>query len=122
MKNFEEFLNENYDSAFNIKTLKNIKFLLGQWDSVDKMGKKNTFRIAFNDKVNRKDIDKAIYKIVREEDDADKPIGDMNMEWIGDDFNENILEISKVNYAGLTYVFKAIDDLYGKFGAGMGWH
>ena len=25
------------------------------------------------------------------------------------------------NYAGLTYIFKALDSLYGKYGASMGW-
>ena len=123
MKNvqtFDQFLNEEYDTAFNTNQLKYITFILGPWDSVDKKGKKNNFRIAFNDKVNRKDIDKAIYRIVKEKD-ADKAVGDMDIEWISDDFNEDILEISKVNYAGLTYIFKALDSLYGKYGASMGW-
>ncbi len=62
-----------------------------------------------------------ILKGIVKEKDADKAVGDMDIEWISDEFNKNILEISKVNYAGLTYIFKALDSLYGKYGASLGW-
>lgn len=122
IKNFEEFLNENYEQAYNIKMLKNIKFMLHSWEFVDKdFQEGKEFRIAFTDKVKRKDVDKAIYDFVRKDKNADGPIGDMDIEWDADEFSPNILRIKNGNYAGLTYVFAALDKYYGKFGSSMGW-
>ena len=120
MKNFEEFLNENYTQAFRTDMLKNIKFMLHSWAFVDKDFKQGKeFKISFNDKLNPKDVMKAIKLKAK----VQKSVADMDIYWKdgGDEFHKYVLIISKGNYAGLTYVFNALDDLYGKYGAGMGW-
>jgi hypothetical protein len=118
VNNFENFLNENFDSAYNIKTLKGIKFLLPPWNAVDKMFKDgDEFQIAFNDKVDNEKIWKDIEKAQKEQ----KSVKAMDIGWMSDEYHDAIISVKDGNYPGLTYLFKALDKHYGKFGAAMGW-
>lgn len=121
MKNvndFEGFINENFDQAFNIRTLKGIRFTLPQWEHVDDMFKKgDEFEIAFNDKADTEKIWKDINKAQKEH----KSVKAMDIGWMSNEFHENIISVKDGNYPGLTYLFKALDKHYGKFGAAMGW-
>lgn len=99
---FESFLNEA--SAFDTSKLKNINFILRAFDKPYA----DCFQLTFNDKVNQKDVEDAI----KSEKDAK-----VKYEWDG---NKLVITPGKDN-VGLTYVFKALDKLYGEYGASMGW-
>jgi hypothetical protein len=120
IKNFKDFINENYDSAFNTKVLKNIQFELGSWNFFDEEQQKSPkpFYFDFNGRLKRSDVDKAI-SVAQKKHKAAKEI---KTKWEETEFYENRLELTNLNYAGLTFIFAALDNLYGKFGAGMGYH
>jgi hypothetical protein len=100
---FESFLNEA--SAFDTSKLKNINFILRPFDKPYK----KTFTITFSSQADQKEIEGAIK--------SEKDATNVKYEW---NDNKLILTPGKDN-SGLTYVLKAIDDLYGKYGEGMGW-
>jgi hypothetical protein len=100
---FESFVNEA--GAYSINSLKNINFIIRPFDKPYK----ETFAINFNDKVDKKAIEDAI----KTERDA----ASVKYEWQD---NKLVLTPGKDN-SGLTWVFKALDDSYGKYGESMGW-
>ena len=108
-----------FSQAFNTKNLKKLgSFRLPGWDFVDQeFDRGKTFKFSFNDQASKAEIDRALEAAAKEQ----PSVADMNIEWKPDQFHDLRIEISKGNYAGLTYVFKALDDLYDKYGAGMGW-
>ena len=111
---------EDYDAAFNTNVLKNIKFILGSWNHFDKEQKTSPkpFYFDFKDSLKKSDVEKKIATAQRKH----KSAKDIEMSWVeGDEFHANKLELNNLNYSGLTFIFAALDDLYGKFGAGMGW-
>ena len=66
VNNFENFLIENFDSAYNIKSLKKIKFILGSWDMVDdKFNSGDEFEIGFSNKADMGQINTDINKLKR---------------------------------------------------------
>lgn len=108
---------KEYDSAFDLKYLKNIKFNPGPWKFVDDEMKRRPFGIAFDNLPQSKPIvDKAIDAASKEHE----AVADMTIAPSNDD-GKYVIEIRDGNYAGLTYVFQALDDAYGKYGAMMGW-
>lgn len=121
MKNvndFKGFINENFSTAYNTKVLKGINFLLPPWEHVDDMFKKgDEFEIAFNDKADNEKIWKDIEKAMKEQ----KSVKAMDIGWMSDEFHDAIISVKNGNYPGLTYLFKALDKHYGKYGASMGW-
>ena len=120
IKNFADFVNENYDAAFNTQVLKNIQFELGSWNFFDEEQKTSPkpFYFDFNGRLKRSDVDKKIATAQRKH----KSAKEINTKWEETEFYKNRLELTNLNYSGLTYIFAALDDLYGKFGAGMGYH
>jgi len=121
MKNvndFEGFVNENYDSAFNIKSLKGIKFILPSWEHVDDMfNNGDEFEIAFDDKVDNEKIWNDILKARKKEKSFDA----MDIAWTSDEYSDAIISVKDGNYAGLTYLFAALDKHYSRYGKSMGW-
>ena len=120
MIKLKKILNEaKFDQSFNIRMLKNIKFNPGPWDFVDKEMKRKPFGIAFKDLSQSKPIvDKAV-------DAASKKhpaVADMTIAPGKDEYGNYRIEIRNGNYAGLTYIFQALDKAYGKYGSAMGWH
>ena len=111
MKNlltFEQFINE---SAFNTSHLKNIQFMIRAFDKPDYP----QFEIKFNSNVNKSEVESAIK--------SEKEAKGIKYEWISSDSKEAntlVLTPDKDN-TKITWVFKALDSLYGKFGDGMGW-
>tara|TARA_Y100000768_G_C23453140_1_gene440172 strand:- start:77 stop:436 length:360 start_codon:yes stop_codon:yes gene_type:complete len=119
MKNFETFVNEDYDSAFNIKILKNIKFILPSWEAVDDMfNNGDEFEIGFSNKADMDKINTDINKLKRKE----KSVKAMDIAWRKNEFERDFVVISGGNYSGLTHLFAALDKHYGKFGDSMGWN
>ena len=119
VNNFEDFLNENFDSAYNTNVLKGIKFKLGSWDSVDKMFKDgDEFQIAFNDKADNEKINDDILKANKKE----KSVEAMDISWTMSEFSDAIISVKDGNYAGLTHLFAALDKHYGKYGSSLGWN
>lgn len=120
-KPFLKEADRDFDQAFNIKQLKNIKFILPSWQSVDdEFDKGKYFKIEFKDmKTDPAELDRVL-------DDASKKhpsVAAMTVDRTSDkDFDHTIVHISKGNYAGLTYILEALDDLYGKAGHAMGWN
>jgi len=100
---FENFLSEA--SAFDTRYLKNINFILRAFDKPYS----ECFQFTFNDKVKQADVEDAIK--------SEKNAAGVKYEWEG---NKLLVTPGKDN-AGLTYVFKALDDLYGQYGESMGW-
>ena len=118
VNNFENFLIENFDSAYNIKSLKKIKFILGSWDMVDdKFNSGDEFEIGFSNKADMGQINTDINKLKRKE----KAVKAMDIAWRKDEFDTDYVVISGGNYSGLTHLFAALDTHYGKYGASMGW-
>jgi hypothetical protein len=128
-KTFEQYVLDNkvpinesgsYDAAFNINVLKNIQFNLGSWSFFDEDAESDPkpFHFDFNGRLKRSDVDKKISAAQRKH----KAAKEINTKWEETEFYKNRLELTNLNYAGLTFIFAALDDLYGKFGAGMGWH
>ena len=92
VNNFESFVNENYDSAFNIKSLKGIKFILPSWDSVDQMFKDgDEFQIAFNDKADNEKIHNDITKARKKE----KSVEAMDISWTMNEFSDAIISVKE---------------------------
>lgn len=117
-KPFLKEADTDFDQAFNIKQLKNIKFILPSWAFVDKDFKQGKeFQIAFNDKADNEKIWKDIEKAMKEQ----KSVKAMDIGWMSDEFSDAIISVKDGNYAGLTYLFAALDKHYGKYGASMGW-
>ena len=111
---------KGFDQAFNIKQLKSIKFILPSWDQVDAMFKKgDEFEITFNNKVGLDKIRDELQKIQRKEKSVDAMDVSLFDLW---DKGEIQVDVRDGNYAGLTYLFAALDKHYGKFGASMGWN
>lgn len=113
LKLFEEF-----DSAFNIKSLKNIKFNLGSWDMIDnKFNSGEEFEIGFSNKADMDKINTDINKLKRKE----KSVKAMDIAWRKNEFENDYVVVSGGNYSGLTYLLSVLDKHYGKFGSSMGW-
>ena len=118
VKLFEKFVREEYDTAFNIKMLKNIKFILPSWKAVDDMfNSGDEFEIGFSNKADMDKINTDINKLKRKE----KSVKDMDIAWRKNEFENDYVVISGGNYSGLTHLFAALDKHYGKFGASIGW-
>lgn len=118
VNNFENFLNENFSSAYNTKALKGITFWLPPWEHVDDMFKKgDEFEIKFNDRADTEKIWKDIEKAMKEQ----KSVKAMDIGWMSDEYHDAIISVKNGNYAGLTYLFKALDKHYGKYGSAMSW-
>jgi hypothetical protein len=110
---------KKFDSAFNLRYLKNIKFNPGQWEFVDAELKKKPFGLKFKDLAQSKPVvDKAIDAASKEQ----PAVADMTIVPGKGEYGDYVIEIRDGNYAGLTYIFKALDDAYGKYGSAMGWN
>ena len=109
---------KEFDQAYNLKMLKNIKFIPGPWEFVDEEMKRKPFGIVFRDLAQSKPVvDKAIDAASKEH----PAVADMTIAPSNYEDGKYAIEIKDGNYAGLTYVFEALDDAYGKYGDGMGW-
>ena len=111
---------KGFDQAFDIKQLKSIKYILPSRDRVDAMFKKgDEFEIKFNNNADLAKIVADFQKIQRKE----KSVDAMDVSIFDPDHGEGEIEVrvEDGNYAGLTYLFAAFDDYYGKFGTSMGW-
>ena len=115
MKNlhtFEEFLNESY--AYDIRRgLKHIKFMLS-----DPLMYKTPFYISFKKGTNEKEIE----ALIKDEEKENKSVSKMKRTYGTNPYSHLTLQIENPNYGGLTWIFKAIDKLYGNSGESMGWH
>ena len=115
MKNlhtFEEFLNESY--AYDIRRgLKHIKFILS-----DPLMYKTPFYISFKKGTNEKEVE----ALIKDEEKENKSVSKMKRTYGTNPYNHLTLQIENPNYGGLTWIFKAIDKLYGNSGESMGWH
>ena len=119
VNNFENFLNENFDSAYNTRLLKNIKFILPSWEQVDDMfNSGDEFEIGFSNKADMDKINTDINKLKRKE----KSVKAMDIAWNKSEFEKDTVIVSGGNYAGLTHLLSVLDKHYGKFGASMGWN
>lgn len=115
MKNlstFEEFLNEG--SYFNTKYLKHIKFILGS----SLMYPKQPFFFSFK----KGTADFEIESILKEAEKEHKEIAKIKRTYGKNHVGETVLQLDNLSHAGLTWIFKALDDFYGNNGASMGWH
>ena len=107
-----------FNSAFNIKSLKGIKFILPSWDSVDKMFRDgDEFTITFNAEADFAKINNDINKLMRKE----KSVDVMDIDKFDNDQGETIVSVKAGNYAGLTYLFAALDKHYDRYGSSIGW-
>ncbi len=97
-------------SAFDTKGLKHINFVLRAFDKPYK----TRFRFNFKDAVNRQMIDTALA--------AEPNTKGMQYELVTD-APGSVGVVFKVgaDNSQLTWVFKALDELYGKYGGSMGW-
>jgi hypothetical protein len=114
MKNlisYEDFLNESY--AYDTKRgCKHIKFILS-----DPLMYKTPFYISFKKGTTEKEVENLIKEIEKE----NKSISKMKRTYGPGPFGQLSLQIEKPNYAGLTWIFKALDEFYGNNGDSMGW-
>ncbi len=117
MKHLKLF--EEYDSAFNTKMLKNIKFILPSWDQVDDMfNNGDEFEIGFSNKADMDKINTDINKLKRKE----KSVKAMDIAWRKNEFENDYVVVSYGNYSGLTHLLSVLDKHYGKFGSSVGWN
>ena len=81
--------------------------------------KGDEFEIKFNNNADLAKIVADFQKIQRKE----KSVDAMDVSIFDPDHGEGEIEVrvEDGNYAGLTYLFAAFDDYYGKFGTSMGW-
>ena len=120
---------KGFDQAIDTKPLKNIKFSGWSPGAVKAMRRKNeAFNIYFND-MSDDELAK-ISDIVRKQRTKEKSVAAMDAFVIDrrrrlkidDDQTKYIqIQIDDVNYAGLTHLLSALDDIYGKFGKSVGW-
>ena len=95
MKHLKLF--EEYDSAFNTKMLKNIKFILPSWDQVDDMfNNGDEFEIGFSNKADMDKINTDINKLKRKE----KSVKAMDIAWRKNEFENDYVVVSYGNYSG----------------------
>jgi hypothetical protein len=122
-KPFLKEADTDFDQAFNIKQLKNIKFILPPWESVDKdFDQGKYFKIEFDDKKLNPNGSIKLDHVLHYAAEKHPSVAAMTVDRTSDkDFDHTIVHISKGNYAGLTYILEALDDLYGKAGKAMGW-
>ena len=115
---FEEFVDENFDQAYNTKMLKNIKFILPSQDQTDDMfNKGDKFEIGFKPETDMQKINTDINKLKRKE----KSVKAMNITSKKDEYGDNYIVVANGNYTGLTYLFSVLDKYYGPFGYSAGW-
>lgn len=125
---FEEFVNEAYadNVFFDWRKTKHIKFILGSSDHFDYHQGDKTFYIDFTNRksnVSRKDLEKKIMDAINKEAKKSKSLTNIKKEFVDSEYHTTVLALSnlKGNYNGLTFAFKALDDLYGEYGDGIGW-
>jgi hypothetical protein len=100
----------NEASAFNTNKLKHIDFVLRPFDKPYK----SKFRFNFKDTVTKQMIDGALA--------AEPNAEGMSYKWVTDAPGAvGVVFKPGSNNSRLTWVFKALDDLYGKYGSSMGW-
>ena len=101
-------INKNAKSAYNTNYLNNINFILSPFDKSDK-----ALQMSFDNNIDKSKIESAI---------AMEPNANVEYEWVPDEFYQNRLVILPCrDNSGLTWVFKALDELYGTYGQNMGW-
>jgi hypothetical protein len=101
-------INENGDTAHNTKYLNHINFILPPFDKSDK-----AFQMSFSDNIDKSEIESAIKM---------EPNVNVKYKWVADKIYQNRLVILPgIDNSGLTWVFKALDELYGEHGQNMGW-
>lgn len=101
-------INENAESAYDTNYLNNINFILSPFDKSDK-----ALQMSFDNNIDRDTIERAI---------ATEPNANVEYKWVPDEFYQNRLVILPgIDNRGLTWTFKALDDLYGQYGQSMGW-
>jgi hypothetical protein len=115
MKNlntFEDFINE--ESSFDTRRTKHIKFILG-----NKMTMADgPFYFNFRKGTDEKEIE----EILKSSEKENKAIAKISRRYGKNPISKDTtLELSDLNFIGLTWIFKALDDLYGQKGSGMGW-
>jgi hypothetical protein len=104
-------INENAKSAYNTNYLNNINFILSPFDKSDK-----AFQMSFDNNIDKSKIESAIKK------EPNANVENVKYEWVPDEIYQNRLVILPgTDNRGLTWVFKALDELYGKHGQNMGW-
>lgn len=102
-------INENAESAYDTNYLNNIDFILSPFDKPYK----ESFQMSFDNNIDRDTIERTI---------AMEPNANVEYKWVPDEFYQNRLVILPGrDNRGLTWVFKALDDLYGEYGQSMGW-
>jgi hypothetical protein len=116
MKNlntFDEFINEG--SSFDTSRAKHIKFILGS----SMPYKDKSFYFNFRKGTLEDEIEEAIKSAEKEH----KEISKISRRYGKNPTSKDtVLELSDLNYSGLTWIFKALDNLYGQKGSGMGWY
>jgi hypothetical protein len=115
MKNlytFEEFLNEG--SYFNVNHCKHIKFILGS----SLMYPKAPFFFSFKKGTDEKEIE----DIIKSAESDHREIKTVKRTYGRGANGETVLQLDKLNFAGLTWIFDALDKFYGNHGSSMGWH
>ena len=101
-------INENADTAHNTEYLNHINFILPPFDKSDK-----ALQMSFDNNIDKSEIESAIKM---------EPNANVKYKWVPDKIYQNRLVILPGrNNSGLTWVFKALDELYGKHGQNMGW-
>ena len=103
---FENFL--VVANAFNTKMLKNSNFILYAFDKPYS----DTFEINFNANAPKDEIEKALKSEKKFKDDY---------ELLVDDGQLKLTIKPTKNNVSLSWALGALDDLYGKYGASMGW-
>ena len=102
-------INENAESAYDTNYLNNIDFILSPFDKPYK----ESFQMSFDNNIDRDTIERTI---------AMEPNANVEYKWVPDEFYQNRLVILPGrDNRGLTWTFKALDDLYGEYGQSMGW-
>jgi hypothetical protein len=116
MKNlntFDEFINEG--SSFDTSRAKHIKFILGS----SMPYKDKSFYFNFRKGTDEKEIE----DILKMAEKDHKEISKISRRYGKNPTSKDtVLELSDLNYSGLTWIFQALDKLYGQKGSGMGWY
>ena len=117
---------KEFDRAIDTKPLKNIKFKGYSPGAVKAMNRKDeAFMIYFDNQVSRErnsSVYNEILDIVRKLRTKEKSVDVMDDIVIDHwRYGKVIYQLDDVNYAGLTHVLSALDDVYGKYGLSVGW-
>lgn len=76
------------------------------------------FFFAFKKGIDEKEIESLLVGAEKEHKEISKIKRTYGKNHVG----ETVLQLDKLNYSGLTWIFKALDEFYGNNGASMGWH